>query len=307
MVDVSPRPDGAVFYPIPELRLQANDVLTLILIKNTFVTYPNKMDGAVFRADCYEAPAWINSNYTGGIFACIDKAIICKPQGGICSDLWAPDPGYGDTIFAPEIGLLSTSLASLATKKVLPYRRASALDAQSRMFSVHSLPLAREQWKVEAEQIFQTSLARIQMTARKIARGTETANLSGPDLMDEYPRYRAMCQVFKFRTVGWKNISVAGVSFCVVGGLLIMICSIKSEEKLLVEGLPSLIYAFGSGFFSAMRRLYRRMRTWHAMACRQIRTLWADRHREDGAAGVVTMPVDLPPVRVARRAGYGRT
>ena len=70
-----------------------------------------------------------------------------------------------------------------------------------------SLPLAKEQWKVEARQLFETSLARIQIDARNIAQGT-AASYPGLQKLDADP---AVCDdTFLFLSQGWQNVNVTG-------------------------------------------------------------------------------------------------
>lgn len=55
---------------------------------------------------------------------------------------------------------------------IFNYRLGNGLAAQKLVHGLESLPIAREQWKVEVKQLFETSLARIQIDARNIAQGT---------------------------------------------------------------------------------------------------------------------------------------
>jgi hypothetical protein len=61
---------------------------------------------------------------------------------------------------------------------------------------------------------------------------------------DEKSPGHILCQVYKFRSVWRKNISVESVTLCMVGGLLLIICSEEAErngDELLIEGLPGWI------------------------------------------------------------------
>jgi hypothetical protein len=202
------------YRPIPELRPPANDVLAVMLIKNDFVTHLEKMDDPVFQAQEYDGGGrWHNGNFSGSVLACIDKAIICEPNNDTCTDLhWDNDAKYMiGTSFEPAIRLLAFAVSFSTTALAIAFRGGSGLNAQSRMAMTMSLPLSQEQWKVEAGQLFQISLARIQIYVRGIAQGIGSADLEGPDLMDTDILYRDMCHVVKFRSVGWRT-SALGVS-----------------------------------------------------------------------------------------------
>lgn len=107
--------------------------------------------------------------------------------------------------------LLMASLIWSSTFDTISYRLGSGLNAQSLVRGWVSQPLAKEQWKVEAERIFEASLARIQIEARNIARGAGAAY----DGLSRFPSSPALCKgSYLFRSQGWQNINVTG-SICI--------------------------------------------------------------------------------------------
>lgn len=101
--------------------------------------------------------------------------------------------------------------------------------------------LAQEQWKVEARRLFQASLAHVQLATFNLARNT-----SGTfDEVGIPSNYQSMRQMVKFKTVGWRNVSVGG--FC---GLLLLAAGISlasvrgSEDFWLIISLRAISKAF---------------------------------------------------------------
>jgi len=153
---------------------------------------------------------------------------------------------------------------------------ASALNAQSRVAGFESLPLAREQWKVEAEQLFAISLARIQVNARNIARGVAKA----------YPGYQKQVrenefcnQTYMFNSEGWTNVNWAGwVGISVVCCVVIVVAiPAGDDEKLFWEVLYDLaikLWHVCTPIFWAAIRTVRRWSIWSFVA-RLFWSIWS--------------------------------
>jgi hypothetical protein len=101
----------------------------------------------------------------------------------------------------------------------ISYRKANALDATTKLVGGYSSILPKEQWKVEAQQVFETSIARIQIDARNVARGPQTDNTQDSiDIM--CPSDGRMCNMYKFNNTGRGNVHVWGYLggyFCWLG------------------------------------------------------------------------------------------
>jgi hypothetical protein len=138
-----------------------------------------------------------------------------------------PNPGNEDSYMR---AMLYFSLLTSSIDRPLAYLGTQALDAQSKLVGTSSLPLADEQWKVEIQKLFETSLARTQITARNLARGNPEGSFPGQkDLMD--PRWKGMCSRYKFRSVGYKNISVSRFFGFFFVGLIFLVLSISAGSK----------------------------------------------------------------------------
>ena len=105
------------------------------------------------------------------------------------------------------------------------------LDAQNKVQGFMAEGLADEQWKVEVRRLFKASLAQLQLSTFRAARGGWIYNDGYGDVRIPAPYASLACMV-KFNTVGWLNVSVWG--FC---GLLflaasITLASIKTKDEL---------------------------------------------------------------------------
>jgi hypothetical protein len=178
---------------------------------------------------------WMNLAGPGTVFACMDSTLWRNPSS---STGWQPitaDPkGLPDSQRSKgALWFMLHALMNSHTYAAFSQRLAAALNAQSRIVAFKSLPLATEQWKVEAELLFKTSLARIQVEARNIARGTG-ANYPG---YAKQNRSQEFCQgVYMFRAEGWQNLNFWGWFVILLLSTVIIIAAIPIDDtRLLFE------------------------------------------------------------------------
>lgn len=89
--------------------------------------------------------------------------------------------------------------------------------------------LPRNQWKVEARQMFETSLATMQFNILDMVRGK--ASDWDKDFQDIPSNYRGMCRMGKFKSTGWQNVSfwpLLGLFFLCAA---ISLASVKTEKE----------------------------------------------------------------------------
>jgi hypothetical protein len=115
------------------------------------------------------------------------------------------------------------------------FRGVEALDAQSKIAHMQSQELDTNQWQIEIEKFFQVSLARIQLNAYDIVRGTAAAFNDYHDILPT--RYRGICNLVAIQTVGWKNLNVMGLVGTIFGVGLLWIISRKVKDKKRVDTL----------------------------------------------------------------------
>jgi hypothetical protein len=197
---------------------------------------------------------YLNIDPIATIMACTDKTSICDATGQICWDasdrpLLIPDEqAEKEALLMLRIVLLRSNICHSTL-----YRGGAALNANSKLYVYQSEPLAAEQWKVEAKQLFATSLVRIQIDLRDNMRG---AAANEPGFVDLLPdEWRGVCELYKSKTPGWMNISVWAFSSAIVGSFVVFILTYQvghsdaeqemKSDKLFIEVILSLLHKLG--------------------------------------------------------------
>jgi len=181
---------------------------------------------------------WYNNSTRAGVLGCVDSHQICADTSeSLCWDetnsSQAMDHFSGDLIRQRALYLVLVSLIQSNTWRIINYQQAAALNATTEIKRFVGIRLAREQWKVEVENIFAASLAGMQIRAYDYARGTYAHHPSMIDrtpmlLQDKDTNTRAavsVAKMFKFRNKGYKNISVFGFSGVIALCILIFLGS----------------------------------------------------------------------------------
>ena len=193
-----------------------------------------------------------------GIIGYSDETQLCDIARNAC---WYGVPPLYSLIYKPEsetvdegelvrtllsAALKGSSIALPANNVVLP---ASALEAASHCNYFYCEGLPREQWKVEVRRWFGTSLARIQVNLLSFVRGLEN---HGEDYQNIPVNYRGICNLGKFQSVGWRNVSVWGLIGLLALAGAVCLASIRTEERVLWCHLGA--RALGRGFCWSYRR-----------------------------------------------------
>jgi hypothetical protein len=226
--------------PYPEV-MAGYFPITLLFISSHRIFYPQFRDDPIFPARQRWVPSqpraptlYLNNSTRAGVLGCVDQFKVCRTVEGPC---W--DNGNFTTIFDNYVGEKATEEENVALLLLLSldessacgstqFRGAEALDAQSKIAHMRSLPLAEKQWQVEAERMFQTSLARMQLNVFNVVRGTASTFDGYEDILEE--QYRGICKLVKIPTIGWRNINFVGVIGVIVAVLLMWVISRKLED-----------------------------------------------------------------------------
>jgi hypothetical protein len=103
---------------------------------------------------------------------------------------------------------MKLSLERSNTYEVLKHRLGSALLAQQKIGGYFTTGLSSEQWKVEANSFFATSLARVQWDLWTIATGEDIDLVGYKDYTPDEAKGR-LCGLYKFNKKGFANIHLA--------------------------------------------------------------------------------------------------
>ena len=172
------------------------------------------------------------------VLACIDTTLWRDPSSSIDWKPFPPKPTFAIRDAHTRGGFLFMVYTLLWSNifNTINYRLGSGLAAQKLVRGWESLPLAKEQWRVEAKQLFETSLARIQIDARNIAQGTG-ASYPGLQKLEVEP---AVCDnTFQFMSQGWQNVNVTGSIWIVVLAFIFVVLAIPlpDDDRLFVQWL----------------------------------------------------------------------
>jgi hypothetical protein len=226
--------------PLFEVNTTAGETATIVLISNIAVLYSSPSEDPIFPVELPSYGWYVNSRLHSSVLGCMDRTNICTPNGSFCAglDYWR-NLGLIDNEDSMVIAFLSISLRSSTMGLAIRYRQEGALDANRRRSGPVSLNLDDEQWKTEVLQLFQTSLARIQIDARNLARGNPDAPTYGlSNMIDVYPPLRNLCRIYKFKSTGWRNINVSGFIGATFAGIIVLLLSrtTEDEKELRIEG-----------------------------------------------------------------------
>jgi len=172
------------------------------------IFYPKPNRDPIFPADHAfgggDDPWYWKSDPRARALACIDSSEMCTHDGAKCWPLH--DLSTGIT-FPPEYWFMKLSLENSNIYDSIKTRLGDALVAQRRVSQYQSQDLGDKHWMIEAERLFQTSLARIQYDAWAIGSGEDQARVLDDGYSPDTPDAAGnLCGIFKFRSSVYTNI-----------------------------------------------------------------------------------------------------
>lgn len=232
--------------PSPELMPKPGSTVSIVFIISQRIFYEEPSIDPIFPAlepqTLHGGTFWINPYGPGTVLACTDRTEWRDPS--TTNPVWVqymelpPSSDVSNTHVAGGVLLLQGALLSSDIFNALSYRLGSALNAQSRISAFASLPLAPEQWKIEVEELFKASIARILINVRDIARGAQAKYWGYKKVMNT----EGLCDdTYKMSTEGWSSVAVGWSLWVLTMAFLIIILAIPiSDEELFWEMLPGL-------------------------------------------------------------------
>lgn len=207
-----------------------NSTVTILFISSLHIFYLDYSSDPIFGAgekyqfDGESRPWWYKSDPKFGVLACIDSHQLCSPDGESCWSM--TDQGKGQS---HEYWLMKLSLESSNMYDAIAHRLGLALLAQERVSQYTSAGLGEDHWKLEAAQLFATSLARIQFDAWSIASG-EDSQLEG--YVDLTPADAGnLCGLFQFTSTGYRNLNVKALILLLLTLPAVLVLSLPVKDK----------------------------------------------------------------------------
>lgn len=177
-----------------------------------------------YRIPEYHEPYYYNSDPRAQALACVDTTELCSPDGKTCWSMTSGLPaGIPDT---PGYWFMKWSLEASNVYDAIKWRLGSALLAQQKVSSSVSQPLSDRHWEKEAERLFTTSLARIQSDAWSIATAEGRNEPGYIEVTHDEGRGR-LCGIYKFKSIGFKNVSLAGFVLLLMVPFLTLLFSLE--------------------------------------------------------------------------------
>jgi hypothetical protein len=202
--------------------------------------YSIPSDDPIFPADAVaeDGLKFYNSLPHATVFGCVDTAEIRHPetfQRWIPRNFtsWrTPSPEWQANPLNNQFLLLGLGLDVSNTWNAINY--GVRLDAERKIIQpgATSVPLAREQWKVESRRFFEISLALLQGKIYDIARGTY---LVVPGVQSTFEDVnQPICRMIKIPTTGWTNISLFWLATLPTFAFLLWFTSIEVSDKMIL-------------------------------------------------------------------------
>ncbi|KAH0536525.1 hypothetical protein FGG08_006598 [Glutinoglossum americanum] len=202
--------------PISGLRPPENHTLTIAFVSSMHIYYLEAGYDPIFPATerydvkGFRRPYWYNSDPRARVLACVDYTELCSPDGKTCWPMTADLPdGVPNT---PAYWLMKWSLETSTIYDSIKWRLGAALLAQEEVSQFRSPKLEADHWEKEVEQLFATSLARIQFSTMGIATGEDRDARAFIEVTPVEARGK-LCGIYKFYSIGvagrgrsWENL-----------------------------------------------------------------------------------------------------
>jgi hypothetical protein len=145
--------------------------------------------------------------------------------------------------------------SGLAT--TLSTRGGYLLDATRRIVENHmSLPLEKEQWKLEVRRLFDMALLRIKFEMMFVVLGTRSSEEGFVKLLPT--TLRGACEKYKFQANGYKNLSFVGMLAAALMPLLLGLeFAVSSRRMPLVAWIVVGIWELAKAIYRVLRQIAR--------------------------------------------------
>ena len=202
---------------------------------------------------------------------CQDMVMICSNITDYCSNWTNPVYPYSNTPYQDKImGRFSNDTDARAAFKVVASssmfstvyygvnnRGASALQASRHVSSGNQYLLSKDQWKIEVENWFRISMARLQIAPFRIISTPKLDTQRVRNIMNMTNRKSAACSIIKFHFPQYATLSLFGILIIVVLSIVLTILNyVDSLLSLLflTHVLRCLQYWEGSGYFHILKQ-----------------------------------------------------
>lgn len=263
--------------PIPPLQPRYDSSVSIIFVNSQGILYSEPSDDPIFPVSKpFDFGFDIGIKYSKAsqadtVLGCVDST---KWRIRDISDTWYERSGRDQNgkYFNPDwlekvssqsrggMRLLLKSLVFSRTGMNIQSRKGTGLAASKLLQSGYSYKIAKEQWKEEARQLFETSLARILISARDFAQG---AGAKYGLQRNEKGRAEFCDNNFLFKSQGWRNIHTAGSVWTLLCSVAVVLMAVPlDDERLVAESIWPALCALATLIRVKLPAIYRKVNLW---------------------------------------------
>ncbi|ETS73756.1 hypothetical protein PFICI_14702 [Pestalotiopsis fici W106-1] len=214
----TPFPEYDAWQPIKELARPENTYMTAIFISPCRIAYNGRCEDPIFLAtddlgDIGLPNKFYREDTRARVLIAIDEMEVCRQKDTDCYP-----PSESNPEFGIEYEFVRTALRRSSTFQSIENRLGEALVASESISDFESPQLDKEQWIIESQALFNTSLARLQFNMLDMATGNHPTGAAAGGFESAYEnstpawakrQMGRMCDNYKFHMSGpYTNISI---------------------------------------------------------------------------------------------------
>ncbi|KAF7524807.1 hypothetical protein G7054_g11300 [Neopestalotiopsis clavispora] len=238
----TPFPEYDAWHPIKELERNKDSYMTAIFISPCRIAYDGRCEDPIFLAiddlsDIGLPNKFRRKDTRARVLIAIDEMEICRQKD---TDCYPPSESFAE--FGIEYEFVRTALRRTSTFQSVKSRLGEALVASQSLGDFFSPQLDKEQWIIESQGLFNTSLARLQFNMLDMATGNHPTGAAAGGFESAYEnstpgwakaKMGQMCDNYKFHMSGqYTNIRVSYAFALLLVPILLFVLSRNTTEKL---------------------------------------------------------------------------
>lgn len=230
--EATPYPEKNFWTPIHGLDVvyPGSSYLTVMFVSTCRIIYKGSSSNYIFHANqeySRRPGTYWNPDPRARPLACIDWNEVCTHNGEDCSPMDKEHEEYHDN----EYEFTREALRKSKTFNSIQFRLGAAFVAQEGISDDLSRGLNDSQWIIEAQALFETSLARLQFDAPDIDQGIGSGKGSYVHDTPDWAQDK-MCGMYKIQLPkGYTNINVSATQFIFGLAALLLILALPTWKK----------------------------------------------------------------------------
>jgi hypothetical protein len=241
----TPFPAHDAWHPIEELERSKDSYMTAIFISPCRIAYDGRCEDPIFLApddlsDIGLPNKFRREDTRARVLIAIDEMEICRQKD---TDCYPPSEVFPE--FGIEYEFVRTALRRTSTFQSIKSRLGEALVASQSLNDFFSPQLDKDQWIIESQALFNTSLARLQFNMLDMATGNHPTGAAAGGFESAYENstpdwakadMERMCDKYKFHMSGsYTNIRVSYALALFFVPIVLFVLSRNTPKRLPVD------------------------------------------------------------------------